>query len=65
MAKNFFKTFFNSHKDKNNISKNPKLKLNPKEKLSDLVSSTKTSDESNILQQKHQILDNMLLNFCT
>ena len=63
MAKNFFKTFFNSHKDKNNISKNSKLKLNPKEKLSDLVSSTKTSDESNILQQKHQILDNMLLNF--
>ena len=63
MAKNFFMTFFNSHKDKNTISKNTNLKLSPNDKLSDLVLTGKTTNESNILQQKQQTMDNMLLSF--
>ena len=59
MAKNFFKTIFNSNKDKNNISKNPKL--SPNYKLSDLVKNT---EDSKILQQQ-QTFDsyNTLLNY--
>ena len=63
MAKNFFMTFFNSHKDKNSIPKNTNLKLSPNDKLSNLVLAGKISNESNILQQKQQTMDNMLLSF--
>ena len=65
MAKNFFKTIFNSNKDKNNISKNQKL--SPTYKLSDLVINTKTTDDSKILQQQQQTFDsyNTLLNYYT
>lgn len=66
MAKNFFKTLFNSNKEKVNINfKNTKLKLNQNQKLSNIVSNIKSTDESNILQQKqqNQTIDNMLLNF--
>ena len=63
MAKNFFKTFFNSNKDKTSISKNSKL--NPNYKLSDLIINNKINDDSKILQQQQQTMDsyNILLNY--
>ena len=65
MAKNFFKTFFNSNKDKSFLSKSSKLNANYK--LSEIVTSTKNSEDSNILQQQQQPIDsyNVLLNYYT
>ena len=64
MAKNFFKTIFNSNKDKNNNGKN--LKINPSYKLSEILTNSKNSeDSSKILQQQQQTIDpyNLLLNY--
>ncbi len=64
MAKNFFKTFFNPNKDKNNNSKTSKL--NPTYKLSELMkNSINNNDDSKILHQQQQTLDsfNILLNY--
>ena len=63
MAKNFFKTFFNSNKDKNLYLKNPKT--TPSYKLSEIVVNTKSSEDSKILQQQQQPIDsyNLLLNY--
>ena len=63
MAKNFFKTFFNSNKDKTNFSKN--TKLNPVYKLSEIMANNKNNEDSKILQQQQQTMDsyNILLNY--
>ena len=63
MAKNFFKTFFNSNKDKNLYLKNPKI--TPSYKLSEIVTNTKSSEDSKILPQQQQPLDsyNLLLDY--
>ena len=63
MAKNFFKTFFNSNKDKNLYLKNPKT--TPSYKFSEIVVNTKSSEDSKILQQQQQPIDsyNLLLNY--
>ena len=63
MAKNFFKTFFNSNKDKNLCLKNPKI--TPSYKLSEIVTNTKSSEDSKILTQQQQPLDsyNLLLDY--
>ena len=63
MAKNFFKTFFNSNKDKNLYLKNPKI--TPSYKLSEIVTNTKSSEDSKILPQQQQPIDsyNLLLNY--
>ena len=63
MAKNFFKTFFNSNKDKNLYLKNPKIA--PSYKLSEIVTNTKSSEDSKILPQQQQPIDsyNLLLNY--
>ena len=65
MAKNFFKTFFNSNKDKSILSKNSKL--SPNYKLSEIVTNTKNSEDTKILQQQQQPIDsyNVLLNYYT
>ena len=65
MAKNFFKTFFNSNKDKSILTKN--LKLSPNHKLSEIVVSTKNSEDTKILQSQQQPIDsyNVLLNYYT
>ena len=64
MAKNFFKTFFNSNKDKS--SNNPKIsKLNPTYKLSELMKNNENVLEDSKLFQKQQPADsyNILLNY--
>ena len=63
MAKNFFKTFFNSNKDKNLCLKNPKI--TPSYKLSEIVTNTKSSEDSKILTQQQQPIDsyNLLLDY--
>ena len=65
MAKNFFKTFFNSNKDKSVLTKNSKL--SPNYKLSEIVISKKNSEDLKILQQQQQPIDsyNVLLNYYT
>ena len=65
MAKNFFKTFFNSNKDKSVLTKSSKL--SPNYKLSEIVISNKNSEDLKILQQQQQPIDsyNILLNYYT
>ena len=65
MAKNFFKTFFNSNKDKSVLTKSSKL--SPNYKLSEIVISKKNSEDLKILQQQQQPIDsyNVLLNYYT
>ena len=62
MAKNFFKTFFNSNKDKNLYLKNPKVA--PTYKLSEIVINTKSSEDK-IHSQQQQPIDsyNLLFNY--
>ena len=64
MAKNFFKTFFNSNKDKDsNILKD--INLNSTYKISELVKNSKNNEESKMLQKQQQTMDsyNILLNY--
>ena len=62
MAKNFFKTIFNSNKEKNNNGKN--VKINPSYKLSEILTNSKNSeDSSKILQQQTIEPYNLLLNY--
>ena len=63
MAKNLFKSLFNSNKDKNALLKN--TKLSPTNKLSEIVSIPNISEDSSILQQQQQPMDlyNILLNY--
>ena len=63
MAKNLFKSLFNSNKDKNALLKN--TKLSPTNKLSEIVLIPNNSEDSNILQQQQQPMDlyNILLNY--
>ena len=63
MSKTLNKKTLNQKKDKNNISKNPKL--SPTSKLSELVTNIKNPEESKILQQQQQAIEshNMLLSY--
>lgn len=63
MAKNLFKSLFNSNKDKNALLKN--TKLSPTNKLSEIVLIPSNSEDSSILQQQQQPMDlyNILLNY--
>ena len=63
MAKNLFKSLFNSNKDKNTLFKN--TKLSPTNKLSEIVPIPNNSEDSSILQQQQQPMDfyNILLNY--
>ena len=63
MAKNLFKSLFNSNKDKNALLKN--TKLIPTNKLSETVYMPNVSEDSSILQPQHEPMDlyNILLNY--
>lgn len=61
MAKNFFKTIFNTNKDKNNI---PKInKLTPNYNLSNLVTTTKKPDDIFLQQQQNIESQNLFQNY--
>ena len=62
MAKNFFKTIFNTNKDKNSISKNNN-KLSPNYNLTNLVTTTKKPDDIFLQQQQNIESQNLLLNY--
>ena len=63
MAKNLFKSLFNSNKDKNALLKNTKLIST--NKLSETVYMPNVSEDSSILQPQHEPMDlyNILLNY--
>ena len=63
MAKNLFKSLFNSNKDKNALLKN--TKLIPTNKLSETVSIPNISEDSSMLQPQHEPMDlyNILFNY--
>ena len=63
MAKNLFKSLFNSNKDKNALLKNSKLITT--NKLSETVYMPNVSEDSSILQPQHEPMDlyNILLNY--
>jgi len=63
MSKHLFKSLFNPNKDKNALLKN--TKLSPTNKLSEIISSPKNSEDPNSLHEQQQQMDlyNILLNY--